>query len=115
MRKLGIKDAFSLARIIKNAGIKNELAEFGAMVMERRKKGEETPLQEVGVEAFLTMVSSFADEKIEQEFYKLYADIKGVSAEEVSLITPKELAEDVKEIISENDLKSFFRSASIWT
>ena len=38
MRKLGLKDAFSVARIIKSADLKNEIVEFAKNVKIKDKK-----------------------------------------------------------------------------
>lgn len=127
MRKLGLKDAFALARIIKIAGIRDEIVSFGYEVRERQKaaeaaknendeKGEtalELSAERAGFEFIITIITSIADERAEQLFYKLYADIKqDVTPEEVSLYDFETIKTDVSELVKKNDLKSFFRSAS---
>ena len=127
MRKLGLKDAFALARIIKIAGIRDEIVSFGYEVRERQKVAEaaknenggksETALElsaeRAGCEFIITIITSIADERAEQLFYKLYADIKqDVTPEEVSLYDFETIKTDVSELVKKNDLKSFFRSAS---
>ena len=127
MRKLGLKDAFALARIIKIAGIRDEIVSFGYEVRERQKVAEaaknenggksETALElsaeRAGFEFIITIITSIADERAEQLFYKLYADIKqDVTSEEVSLYDFETIKTDVSELVKKNDLKSFFRSAS---
>lgn len=127
MRKLGLKDAFALARIIKIAGIRDEIVSFGYEVRERQKVAEaaknenggksETALElsaeRAGFEFIITIITSIADERAEQLFYKLYADIKqDVTPEEVSLYDFETIKIDVSELVEKNDLKSFFRSAS---
>lgn len=127
MRKLGLKDAFALARIIKIAGIRDEIVSFGYEVRERQKAVEaaknkndgksETALElsteRTGFEFIITIITSIADERAEQLFYKLYADIKqDVTPEEVSLYDFETIKTDVSELVEKNDLKSFFRSAS---
>lgn len=127
MRKLGLKDAFALARIIKIAGIRDEIVSFGYEVRERQKVAEaaknenggksETALElsteRAGFEFIITIITSIADERAEQLFYKLYADIKqDVTPEEVSLYDFETIKTDVSELVKKNDLKSFFRSAS---
>lgn len=127
MRKLGLKDAFALARIIKIAGIRDEIVSFGYEVRERQKVAEaaknenggksETALElsaeRAGFEFIITIITSIADERAEQLFYKLYADIKqDVTPEEVSLYDFETIKTDVSKLVKKNDLKSFFRSAS---
>lgn len=127
MRKLGLKDAFALARIIKIAGIRDEIVAFGYEVRERQKaaeaaknendeKGEaalELSTERAGFEFIITIITSIADEKAEQLFYKLYADIKqNTTPEEVSMYDLATIKTDIQALVEQNDLKSFFRSAS---
>lgn len=130
MRKLGLKDAFALARIIKVAGIRDEIVAFGYEVRERQKaaeaaknqndekseKGEvalELSTERAGFEFIITIITSIADERAEQLFYKLYADIKqNTTPEEVSMYDLATIKADIQALVEQNDLKSFFRSAS---
>ena len=127
MRKLGLKDAFALARIIKIAGIRDEIVAFGYEVRERQKaaeaaknendeKGEaalELSTERAGFEFIITIITSIADERAEQLFYKLYADIKqNTTPEEVSMYDLATIKADIQALVEQNDLKSFFKSAS---
>lgn len=109
MRKLGLKDAFSVARIIKSADLKNEIFEFAKYVKTKGKKNK----QEVGFEFVITMISSLSSKEVENEFYSLYADIRGdITPEQASLMDITEVITDIKHIIAENDIQSFFTSLS---
>ena len=115
MRKLNIKDAFTLARIIKKADIKEEIADFANRIAtkKRNSKDETVNTEEVGLEFVVTLLSSLSSKEIEQEIYALLADIReDITAEEVSKLSIPELLGDVKTIIRENDIKSFFTSLS---
>ena len=123
MRKLGLKDAFSVARIIKAANIRDEIVAYGYKVRECQRAArnaaenaaEETAelnVEKVGFEFFVTMIAAVANEAAEKQIYKLYADIKGATPEDVSLLDFATVKEDIKEIIEQNDLKSFFNSVS---
>ena len=127
MRKLGLKDAFALARIIKIAGIRDEIVAFGYEVRERQKAAEaaknendekseaalELSTERAGFEFIITIITSIADERAEQLFYKLYADIKqNTTPEEVSMYDLATIKADIQALVEQNDLKSFFRSAS---
>lgn len=110
MRKLAIKDAFALARIIKKADIKAEIAEFANNV-----KGKATAenAETIGIEFVVTILSALTDKEIEQEFYSLFADvIGGITAEEASLMSIPSVIAKCKEIFEENDIKNFFISLS---
>ena len=129
MRKLGLKDAFAFARILKTAGIRDEIVSFGYEVRKRQsaieaaakqsENGEsqketlELGAERTGFEFIITVITAISDEKAENLFYKLYADIKqDVTPEEVSLYDFETIKTDVSELVEKNDLKSFFRSAS---
>lgn len=108
MRKLGLRDAFALARIIKAANLRPTVTAFAEEIRGR----EEKDIEAVGFEFVLTLLESVSDEANEQRIYKLYADIKGVTPEEVSLLDFGTIKADMKELVEKNDLKGFFTSVS---
>lgn len=115
MRKLNIKDAFSLARIIKKADIKEEIADFANRIATKRTDSKESTVntEAVGLEFVVTLITSLSSKDTEQEFYALLADIRGdITADEVSKLSIPEALDNVKAIIRENDIKSFFTSLS---
>ena len=142
MRKLGLKDAFALARIIKSANIRDEIAAFGLEVRELQKaeksanveekaeksanveeKAEKSAnveekaeksvnVEEIGIKFLITVATSISDGKIEKQFYKLYADVKGVEADEIGMYDISTIRADITELVEINDLKSFFNSLS---
>lgn len=114
MRKLNIKDAFTLARIIKKADIKEEIAGFANRIAVKKNGKDETVNTEaVGLEFVITLITSLSNKETEQEFYSLLADIRGdITADEVSKLSIPEVLNNVKTIIRENDIKSFFTSLS---
>ena len=139
MRKLGLKDAFALARIIKAAALRDVITEFAGEVRNKdggqdlesvgrvrnkdggqdlesggrvRNKDDGQDLESVGFEFLLTLAESISDEAIEKKIYTLYADIKGISADDVPLLGFAEIKSDIKELVDQNDLKSFFTSVS---
>lgn len=106
MKKLALKHAFALARIIKAADIRREIVTFAAEYHNGKN------LDEVGMEFILTLIQAAADETVEKKIYQLYADLKGVTAGEVEEYTLDTVKADIKELIEQNDLKSFFNSVS---
>lgn len=114
MRKLNIKDAFTLARIIKKADIKEEIADFANRIaIKKNGKDETVNTEAVGLEFVITLITSLSSKDTEQEFYALLADIRGdITADEVSKLSIPEVLDNVKTIIRENDIKSFFTSLS---
>lgn len=114
MRKINIKDAFTLARIIKKADIKEEIADFANRIAVKNNSKDETVNTEaVGLEFVITLLTSLATKETEQEFYSILADIRGdITADEVSKLSIPEVLDNVKAIVRENDIKSFFTSLS---
>lgn len=114
MRKLSIKDAFTLARIIKKADLKEEIADFANRIAVKNNSKDETVNTEaVGLEFVITLITSLSNKETEQEFYSLLADIRGdITADEVSKLSIPEVLDNVKTIVRENDIKSFFTSLS---
>lgn len=54
------------------------------------------------------MISSLSSKEVENEFYSLYADIRGdITPEQASLMDITEVIADIKHIIAENDIQSF--------
>lgn len=115
MRKLNIKDAFTLARIIKSADIKEEIADFANRIAVKKSNKDETVNTEaVGLEFLITLLTSLSNKETEQEFYSLLADVRGdITADDVSKLSIPEVLDNVKAIIRENDVKSFFTSLSV--
>lgn len=106
MKKLALKHAFMLARIIKAADIRSEIVQFASEL----HNGKST--DEIGMEFVVTMIQAAADEKVEKKIYELYADLKGVKPEDVAEYDFATIKADMKALIEENDLKSFFQSVS---
>lgn len=114
MRKLSIKDAFTLARIIKKADIKEEIADFANRIaIKNNSKDEMVNTEAVGLEFVITLLTSLSNKETEQEFYSLLADIRGdITSDDVSKLSIPEVLDNVKAIIRKNDIKSFFTSLS---
>ena len=98
MRKLSIKDAFTLARIIKSANIKEEIADCANRIAVKKNSKDETVNTEaVGLEFVITLLTSLSNKETEQEFYSLLADIRGdITADDVSKLSIPEVLDNVK-------------------
>lgn len=110
MRKLGLKDAFALSKMMKSAGVRDEIANLANNIIERQKAGQSISSNEIGIEFFIALIESAG--AIEDKFYELYADIKGDTPDNVKNYDLGTVKADIKSLIDDNDLKSFFRSAS---
>ncbi len=138
MRKLGLLDAFAVARIIKAANLQKEVADFGMDVKRRQEEAERRKAaraaemeaeqdknateaeqdelalsaEQIGLEAFVTIISNCATEEVERRVYELYASIKGAKPDEVKYYDLTTIREDFKELVELNNLKDFFASVS---
>lgn len=116
MRKLALKDAFALARIIKAAGIRKEIIVFANEISNEQKEAEQESglsfVEKVGFDFFLLLTEACCEERIEQKIYSLYADIKGVTPEDIAVLSFAEIKSDIRELVETNDLQSFFSSLS---
>ena len=116
MRKLALKDAFALARIIKAAEIRKEIIVFANEISNEQKEAEQESglsfVEKVGFDFFLLLMEACCEERIEKKIYSLYADIKGVTPEDISVLSFAEIKNDIRELVETNDLQSFFSSLS---
>lgn len=138
MRKLGLLDAFAVARIIKAANLQKEVADFGMDVKRRQEEAERRKAaraaemeaeqdknateaeqdelalsaEQIGLEAFVTIISNCATEEVERRVYELYASIKGTKPDEVKYYDLTTIREDFKELVELNNLKDFFALVS---
>lgn len=138
MRKLGLLDAFAVARIIKAANLQKEVADFGMDVKRRQEEAERRKAaraaemeaeqdedateaeqdelalsaEQIGLEAFVTIISNCSTEEVERRVYELYASIKGAKPDEVKYYDLTTIREDFKELVELNNLKDFFALVS---
>lgn len=106
MRKLALKDAFAVMRIIKAAGIRNEIIKFASEIHDGKD------VNEIGMEFVLTLIQAASDESVELKLYQLYADLKGVDADEIGGYDFDTVKADVKTLVALNNLNSFFKYVS---
>lgn len=97
MRKLKGKDTFTVLRIIKKAGIKEELANLMALGEKNASK--------VGVKVFMTIVEGCGNQGVDEEIFAFLDDVLEVqNTKEMDLF---ELVELLKDFAKVNDLKRF--------
>lgn len=103
MRRLQTSDIFSAVRVIKKAGLKEELKP----VMEMAAKGK-VRIEDVGMEAMLTIVEAFANKNAEDSMYELLSGPLERPLEEIKTMGLVELAEELKALAEVSDIKAFF-------
>ncbi|MGN0489402.1 MAG: phage tail assembly chaperone [Ruminococcus sp.] len=110
MRKLNLTDAFKMARILKTAEIKEEIVKLAKKFSGENSK--ELNVEEIGLEAIVTLISAAGDVKVENMIYDLLSGIKECEPAEIKNLSFDVLKADIKAIINDNNLQSFFKSAS---
>lgn len=104
MRKLQTKDVFAVARLAKNADIKESFMK----AYETGRNGEKEDAEMIGIDLLFSLLYSCSDVKVEKQFYEILADVMEVDAEAVQKQSIDETIKTMKEIAKENDLASFF-------
>ena len=115
MRKLTLPDAFAFARILKAADIKSEIVNFSKEIIARKNKKQEINIDEIGLEFVVTLITAAADVKVEEKIYSFLASVCEMDVENIKKLNISQIKEIISEIIAENDLKTFFQSASALT
>ena len=104
MKKLTGKHIFQMAKIIKAADLKDELGS----VIAKNKEG--ASIDQVGIEAVMTIISACGNDQVERKMYEMLDDLFEAKVEDMSL---EAIATSFKQLAKENDLLSFFKSAGL--
>lgn len=104
MRKIKTKDVFALARLIKNAGMKDELAQ----TLKASSTGD---AREVGINFMMSLISACGNEETEKGVYSLIGQIAEKTPEAIEDMDLDVLLETLKEIDDQNNLSNFFDAA----
>lgn len=115
MRKLQTQDVFKLARIIKQANMKDHITKFtqkGKTNANSSKEEKEKAAEEIGVDVFLAIVEACGDSKIEELLYDLIGGVAEKKPDEIKEQSLETTIEQVKQIIKENNITTFFSTAS---
>lgn len=107
MRKISTEDVFKMARLMKNG---NVLQNIKDAFEKGRKKGADT--EKIGMEAFLDILCSCSEEKIENQLYELLAGICEKTPENIKNQSLEVTIEDIQKICRENNIVNFLKSAS---
>lgn len=111
MRKINTEDAFKASRLLKHSKIKATLLDcYDKATSMKSAKGKD--IEKFGVSVALELIECLGEERAEAEFYDLVGGICGKSADEVRTQELVTTIEDIKQIIKENDMKSFFKLVS---
>lgn len=109
MRKIQTQDVFKLARVIKRANLKDEIAK---VVEETNAETEKEKISErVGIRVFLTIIENCSDERTEEMIYDLFGGIAEVPANNIKSQSLDVTFDMIKQIATENNMMNFFDAA----
>lgn len=107
MRKINTEDVFKMARLIKNGNIGQIISDAYAAGMKK-----DADSQQIGIKVVMDIMCSCTDAKVENQIYELIAGICEKKLEDIKTQSFETTIEDVKKIVKENNILSFFESAS---
>lgn len=108
IRKLQLKDAFKVGKIIKHGSLKNVVADGYETLM---KDGADQ--EYLGINLFFDIVYGVSDDKVEKEIYELIEDIAGI--EDASSMEFEDMTIFVKTLVKENNLANFTKLVKKFT
>ena len=109
MRKIQTQDVFKLARIIKQAKVKNEISDVIKEVSDEKEK--ENISEKVGIRVFLTIMENCSEPAVEEQIYDLFGDIVEISPETVRTQSLDVTFDQIKQMAAENNMMNFFKTA----
>lgn len=105
MRKLNTSDVFSLARLIKEIGIKEDIKKLSTSV------NENTDIKEAGFDLIFTVIEKFAEKNSEPALYNFLSGPLEIDPEEVGKVELFTLVENILEIADIEKWKAFLKLA----
>ena len=103
MRKLQTSDVFNALRLVKKAGIKEQLIPY---MQELAKK--EKNVENLGIASILTFIEILTEAKAEQCIYEVLAGPLEMEPERIAQMNLQKFTECIERLGKENDLRSFF-------
>ncbi len=103
MRKLQTSDIFNALRLIKKANLREEIKPILKLASEGSMQ-----VEDIGIEGIISLIEIMSEKKAEQAIYEVLAAPFEMTAKEVEQMDIISLAESLKILAQENDLKGFF-------
>lgn len=112
MRRITSEDTFRAIRLVKAAGIKNEIKKMAQVVEQMQKEKKEIDIEEIGCDFFLSVIDGMADEKAEELLYQLISGPLEIEPTEVKKMSLWDLKEKIRDLIRYEDpdgWRNFFK------
>lgn len=111
MRKLIGKDIFEAFRIIKKAGLKEELQPLIKSLASKVKE-DGVNIEDIGISTILTIIEIMTEKKAEQGIWEFLAGPFEMAAGDVAELDFADLMDKFDQLVEDNDLKRFFTRLS---
>jgi len=109
MRKLKTCDIPAFCRVVKSLDIKERLRTAAAAFSDEGSEGDEDITWNVGFELVWGLLDKASDKAFEEVVYEFFSGPFECTPEEFANLDLDELAEGIHHIVTENDLRSFFK------
>ena len=111
MRKLIGRDIFEAFRIMKKAGLKEELQPIIKSLAERIKE-DGVSIEDIGISTILAIIEIMTEKKAEQGIWEFLAGPFEMKADEVAELDFSDLMDKFDQLVEDNDLNRFFTRLS---
>ena len=108
MRKLNTGDLFKMAKLIKSPKVNEEIEH---LISEAKEVSTEDGKKELGVKLFNVLIMGCGNENVDEKFYDLIAGITSKTSKEIEDMELETLFGICKQIVKNNDIARFFKSA----
>ena len=104
MRKLITSDLFAAMRVVRAAGVRDDIKSIAA-----RAKKKDADTTSIGMDIVFAVMEGLSEPKAENYLYDFLAPIAELPVEELKALPLPELIDILQQIAADNDLKDFFR------
>lgn len=108
MKKIQTSDLFNALRIVKESGIKDDIAKL----IRQYSDGQEHDVKSVGINGVLSIVDAMASAGAEREIYKFLAALAETEPDAIKDMEIGDFVTLLEEIGKENDIPAFFTRLS---
>lgn len=105
MRNLQTKDLFSLVRVIKEIGVREEIKK---VVIKQDIKN----VNEIGIDLLFSIIERATEKKAESKIYEFISGPLECSPKEIETMDPLKLIESLSEVANINKWKDFLSKAA---
>lgn len=113
MRKLQTTDVFAALRIVKAAGVADEVKKIARILEEKEKTEAEVSIMDIGIEMIVGIMEKLAGTDAEKAFYRFLSGPMEIKEKDIATMDPIELVDkimEMKDVVDVERWKKFFIS-----